>query len=85
MKFEKLTHFQLKILKSKGYNILTSNQNLTDEKVVWFPERVEDVMTYLLALDTSGKMVPFKEPNLMVIDDAIKNIREEDLIGEVFI
>lgn len=85
MRFEKLTKSQLKILKSQGYTLLTSNQNLTDEKVYWFPERVADVMEYLLALDTSGKFVPFKEQNLLVIDDAIENIREEDLKGEVFI
>ena len=85
MRFEKLTKSQLKILKSQGYTLLTSNQNLTDEKVYWFPERVADVMEYLLALDTSGKIVPFKEQNLLVIDDALENIREEDLKGEVFI
>mgnify|MGYP000914722690 CR=1 FL=1 len=85
MRFEKLTKSQLKILKSQGYTLLTSNQNLTDEKVYWFPERMADVMEYLLALDASGKIVPFKEQNLLVIDDAIENINEEDLIGEVFI
>ena len=85
MRFEKLTYCQLKILKSKGYNILTSNQKLTDAQVFWFPERVEDAMDYFLALDISGKIEPFKEPNILVIDDALENIREEDLIGEVFI
>lgn len=85
MRFEKLTYCQLKILKSKGYNILTSNQKLTDAQVVWFPERVDDVCEYLIGLDTNGQITPLNEPNILVIQDALDNIREEDLIGEVFI
>lgn len=85
MKFEKLTHEQLNILKSKGFNILTSNNSLTDEKVIWFPERVPDVWEYLLELDCNHKMIPLQEPNILVIQDALDNIRNEDLIGEVFI
>lgn len=84
MRFEKLTHLQLKILKNKGFNILTSNNALTDEKVIWFPERVEDVCEFLISMDIKG-ITPFEEPNILVIQDAIDNINNEDLIGEIFI
>lgn len=85
MRFEKLTKSQLKILKSQGYTLLTSNQKLTEAQVFWFPERVADVMEYLVAMYTSAKTLPFKEQNLLFIDDALENIKEEDLIGEVFL
>lgn len=84
MKFEQLALANLKILKSKGFNILTSNNKLTDDHILWFPESVADVCDYLITLDTKGT-TPFQEPNILVIDDAISNIEDENLIGEVLI
>lgn len=77
MQFEKLTHANLRILLTQGYNILVSNNQYNDEKVVWFPETVEDIDDYLM-------QVADEEPTLLVIDDALKNIEEEYLIGDVF-
>lgn len=84
MKFEKLTHSNLKILKSKGFNILTSNNSLTDETLVWFPERINDIFDYLIAHDINC-IIPHQEFEILVIDDAIRIMEEEYLIGDVFI
>lgn len=77
MQFEKLTQDNLRILQSQGYNNLTSNNQFTDDKVIWFPEFVKDVWEYLLRV--SGD-----EPTMLVINDALQNIEDEDLFGEVF-
>lgn len=78
MQFEKLTHTNLRKLKELGYNILSSNNNLADDTVIWYPERVEDVCEYVFE-------VADQEPTLLVIQDALDNISEDDLIGNVLI
>ena len=78
MRFERLSHFQLKILKSRGFNILTSNNQLTDSNVIWFPEKVDDLGEYWME-------VASVKPIMLIISDALDNVPEEHLIGEVFI
>ena len=82
MQFDKLTLDKLKTLKQEGYNLLASNNKITDEQIVWFPEKIDDVCEYLIDIDFSGESS--KEPTLLVIDEAIKNFTEEDLVGIVF-
>lgn len=77
MQFEKLSHEALRELMSRGYNILSSNDELWAKKVVWFPETVTDIKDYLM-------QVADEEATLLVIDDALNNLEEEELIGDVF-
>lgn len=77
MEFKKLTIETLKLLKSRGFNILTSNNQLTDTKVIWFPEKVDDINDYLM--EVAGE-----EPTFIVIDDALSNVEEVYLYAEVF-
>ncbi len=81
MQFVRLTHSVLRDLKKQGYNILKSPVPIDNGNPSWYPEKVEDVWGYLD--DLAG--VPFQEPNVLVIDDALQNIREEDLIGSVWV
>ncbi|WP_400263274.1 hypothetical protein ACFX5U_09550 [Sphingobacterium sp. SG20118] len=85
MQFAILTQTLLLQLKSKGYNLLTSKNTVDDENPTWYPEKVDDVWEYIVDLDSEGKFVPLQEPAILVIDDAIKNIEDWQLIGEVFI
>ena len=81
MQFVKLTHTVLWGLKAKGYNILKSPLPIDNEDPTWYPEKVDDIWKYLD--DLAG--VPFREPNVMVIQDALENIEDGDLIGMVWI
>jgi len=81
MKFVRLTHSVLRQLRLQGYNILKSPMPTDSEDPSWHPEKVDDVWEYLDSL--AG--VPFQEPNVLVIDDALENIQEEDLIGMVWL
>jgi hypothetical protein len=51
MRFEKLNHKNLIYLKSKGYNLLTSNNKLSNENVEWFPERIDNLCAHLSEFD----------------------------------
>ena len=81
MKFVRLTHSVLRQLRSQGYNILKSPTPIDSEDPSWQPEKVDNVWEYLDSL--TG--VPFQEPNVLVIDDALENILDEDLIGMVWV
>ncbi|MEN5085896.1 hypothetical protein ABE426_05460 [Sphingobacterium faecium] len=85
MKFVSLTHPVLLDLQLRGYNILTSKNTVDDENPTWYPITVPDVWEYLLQLDCKGSIVPLQEPAILVIADAIKDIAEEELQGEVFL
>ncbi|QBQ41097.1 hypothetical protein E2P86_07990 [Sphingobacterium psychroaquaticum] len=84
MQFVRLSHKVLEQLKEKGYNILTSNNPVSHENPVWYPESVPDVWDYLIGLDVR-KISVIKEPNILVIQDALDNIRDEDLRGVVLV
>ncbi|WP_293925665.1 hypothetical protein [Sphingobacterium sp. UBA6320] len=85
MKFIPLTHAVLLDLQLRGYNILTSKNTVDDENPTWYPITVPDIWEYLLQLDCKGSIVPLQEPAILVIADALKDIVEEELQGEVFI
>jgi len=81
MQFVRLAHSVLRDLKKQGYNILKSPVPIDNENPSWYPEKVEDVWEYLDSLT----VVPFQEPNVLVIDDALENIRDEDFVGMVWV
>ncbi|MEN5436478.1 hypothetical protein ABE545_22805 [Sphingobacterium faecium] len=85
MKFVPLSRVILLELKRNGYNILTSKNTVDDENPTWYPLTVPDVDDYLLQLDCSGSIVPEEVQVLLVIEDALDNIHEGQLQGEVFI
>ncbi|QQT61004.1 hypothetical protein I6I97_17540 [Sphingobacterium multivorum] len=87
MRFEKVTHSVLKELQRNGYNVLIAPADCEDNSnVTWKAIAVPNVMDWLVALDCEGiTSVPFQEPNILVIEDALNNIRDEDLFGSVFI
>ncbi|MCS3556171.1 MULTISPECIES: hypothetical protein [unclassified Sphingobacterium] len=85
MKFLPLNTSVLLDLKRNGYNILTSKNTVDHESPTWYPLTVFDVNDYLLNLDCKASSAPKEEPSILVIDDALKNIDEEQLQGEVFI
>lgn len=71
----------------KGYNVLIAPSDVEEsDNVTWKAITVQNVDEWLVALDCEGiTSVPFKEPNILVIQDALDNIRNEDLFGSVFI
>ncbi|WP_313672030.1 hypothetical protein [Sphingobacterium multivorum] len=87
MRFAKLNDSVLKELQSMGYNVLIAPFNCEDsENITWKAITVPNVFEWLVALDCEGiTAVPFEEPNILVIQDALNNIKEEDLKGNVFI
>jgi hypothetical protein len=85
MKFVPLSRVILLELKRNGYNILTSKNTVDDENPTWYPLTVPDVDDYLLTLDCKESIDPMEEQALLVIEDALDNIDEVQLQGEVFI
>lgn len=87
MRFAKITHSVLIELQSKGYTILIAPPDSEDkENITWKAIAVEHVNDWLVALDCEGgHFIPFKEPYILVIRDALDNINNEDLFGSVFI
>ncbi|KKO91749.1 hypothetical protein AAW12_08795 [Sphingobacterium sp. Ag1] len=87
MRFEKVTHGVLRKLQSQGYNVLIAPSDCEDnENVTWKAITVPNVMDWLVALDCEGwTNIPFKEPNIWVIQDVLDNADEAYLYGSVFI
>jgi hypothetical protein len=86
MYFVKLNHPILIKLKMQGYTILRSNNSLIDENPTWIPEKVN--MEEFFNLDSNWvakASIPLQENHLLVIDDALNNIRNTDLFGDVLI
>ena len=76
----------LRELKLKGYNILRSTSKLTNDDPTWMPDIVDlDAFFDLGSLEIERISIPMDELHLLVIDDALKNIRDEDLIGSVWV
>jgi len=48
MEFKKVTHVLLNKLKQKGYNALTSNNELSDRQIYWYSEEVDNVNHILI-------------------------------------
>lgn len=86
MIFVKLNHAILMKLKMQGYTILRSNDPLMDENPTWIPEKVD--MEKFFDLDSkwiAHASIPMHELHLLVIEDALYNIRNADLFGEVLV
>lgn len=86
MRFVQLTHEVLRELKGKGYTVLHSPSLLINDNPTWVPVKVD--LTELFDLDSemlARISTPMKELHYLVIDDALQNIREEDLIGSVWV
>lgn len=77
----------MKELQQKGYNILIAPSDCEDNSnVTWKAISVPNVMDWLVALDCEGiTAVPFEEPNILVIREALDNIADDALFGSVFI
>ena len=86
MKFVKLNHMVLQYLKDNGFNILTSVSPLESENPSWVPDKVDLVDFFdVCSIQIERRSVPVEELHLLVIDDALKNILNKDLIGQVFV
>lgn len=85
MQFVKLSHAVLLELKEKGYNILRSPSLLTNKDPTYFPDTVDLEKFFDLDSDEIARIsVPMQELHLLVIDDALKNIDDEQLTGMVW-
>ena len=87
MRFAKVNHSVLKELQRKGYNVLIAPADCEDtENVTWKAITVPNVFEWLVALDCEGwTNIPFKEPHILTINDALMNIENDELYGSVFI
>ena len=86
MNFVKLNHPILMKLKMQGYTILRSNNPLTYDNPTWIPEKVD--MDKFFDLDSNwiaNACIPMEEQHLLVIEDALYNIQNGDLLGEVLL
>ena len=84
--FVKLRHPILMKLKMRGYNVLCSTSPLSSENPTWIPDKID--LQMFLDLDSSALAelsVPLYEIHFLVIDDALNNIRNEDLFGDVLL
>jgi len=81
MRFDKLTTAILNNLHAQRYSILTSSNSLNKDTIYWYPETVSNLELYVMELDST----PLQEVNILVIEDALRNIKQEDLLGLVFI
>ena len=85
MQFVKLSHAVLLELKEQGYNILLSPSPLTNDDPTYFPDTVDLEKFFDLDSDEIARIsVPMQELHLLVIDDALKNIDDEQLTGMVW-
>lgn len=86
MRFVKLTHYVLRSLRDQGFNILRSTSPLSSENPSWYPDTVDLEKFLHWDNDEFGLVnIPTEEKHLLVISDALENILEEDLIGEVWV
>lgn len=86
MKFVPLNLATLIELYQRGFNILRSNSSLSDENPTWIPETIN--LSEFLDLDSEqlAKLsVPLSEKHFLIIENALKDIRDEDFFGEVMI
>lgn len=82
MEFVQLTRFVLLALRSKGFNVLTSVNGVSHDDPTWIPARIEDIDAFL---SEKIEHTPFQEKAILVIDDALENISEDQLIGMVWV
>lgn len=86
MKFVRLTHSVLRDLKTQGYTALHSPSLLVNENPTWVPVKADLGEMFDLDSEMLERIsIPTEELHYLVIDDALQNIREEDLIGSVWV
>jgi len=86
MEFVNLSHRILTVLKSKGFTTLHSTSSFNEGNPTWIPYREEvDKLMELDNLFIAKISVPLNEKQFLIIDDALKNIQDVDLIGQVLI
>ncbi|KGE14603.1 hypothetical protein [Sphingobacterium deserti] len=86
MEFVALSHILLRTLKWQGYTVLRSVSPLNSTNPTWYAEKIP--IEQLMDLDSdeiARRSVPLQETHYLIIQDALENIREEDLIGQVFL
>lgn len=86
MQFVKLTHSVLVDLKKRGYTALHSPSLLVNDNPTWVPVKVDLGEFFDLESESLERISkPTEELHFLVIDDALQNIRDEDLIGSVWV
>ncbi|MFD1770845.1 hypothetical protein [Sphingobacterium suaedae] len=86
MEFVELTHSVLRRLKKSGYTVLRSVTSVSSDDPTWVPERMDvDKLMELDSEEMRRMSVPMEEKHFLVIDDALNNIEEDNLIGQVLI
>ncbi|ERJ57412.1 hypothetical protein [Sphingobacterium paucimobilis] len=84
--FVKLSFSTLIDLKGRGYNILRSTSYLSDTNPTWIPDYVDVTRFFELDSEEISKISgPLVGKHFLLIDDALANNTDEELIGEVFI
>ncbi|TDQ80080.1 hypothetical protein CLV99_1534 [Sphingobacterium yanglingense] len=84
--FMKLNFSVLVALKDRGYNILRSTSYLSDVNPTWIPDYVDVTRFFELDTEEIAKISgPLVGKHFLLIDDALANNSDEELIGEVFI
>ncbi|MFZ4861593.1 hypothetical protein ACL9RF_05355 [Sphingobacterium sp. Mn56C] len=83
MHFEKLSRDALKKLNEEGYNLLTSNADLSIPRVYWFPEKVENLNVFTLQPKVNGFVLLDLE-TIIIIPEALELLEDVDFVGEVF-
>lgn len=86
MRFVQLIHQVLRKLKAPGYTARHSPSLLVNHNPTWIPVKVDLGESFDLDSEMIERLSrPTEELHYLVIDDALENIREEDLIGSVWI
>lgn len=86
MQYVKLTRDILYCLMEQGYTIIRSASPLSSDNPSWFPDKIS-VEEHLLWEDKQfGKHdFGFEGTHVLIIVDALEELADEDLIGEVWI
>ena len=84
IQFEKITHKILRILKEKGYNVLTSNNLRTDAEIYWYPEQILSIAKYRFNLNDRGYKLALATPMIIRIQYVLDNMKENELHGMVY-
>ncbi|MDR2281719.1 MAG: hypothetical protein LBE37_00840 [Sphingobacterium sp.] len=84
--FIKLDFNTLMTLRDRGYNILRSTSSISDANPTWIPDYVDVTRFFELDSEEIAKISgPLVGKHFLLIDDALANNTNEELIGEVFI
>lgn len=86
MEFVKLSHAVLQHLKENGYTILTSVSPISSENPSWIPDNVDITDFFdVNSRHIDRRSISIEKLSLLVIDDALVNIPNDNLIGQVFL